>query len=424
MKYSLAPNGMELHPETLALSLGYDPTLSQGSVKTPVFLTSTFQFASAEEGKRFFELAYSLREKQEGEEQGLIYSRINNPNLQIFEERIAAWDRTELAATFCSGMAAIATSMLALLRPGDYVLASAPVYGGSHYLFEKILPLYGITVIQIPGGDSTPAEMEKKALELGPEKVRLLYIETPANPSNILIDIEAIAQLAKKLRELGKAKVYTAIDNTFLGPVFQQPAQFGVDLILYSATKFIGGHSDLIAGIASGTKEVIQPILGFRTIMGTMANPFTGWMLLRSLETLSIRMNRQAKSARKIAELLNSHPKVTKVHFPGFHDETSTQHRIFRNQCKGSGSLISFDILGGEKEAFKVLNAFKVCRLAVSLGGTESLVEHPMTMTHSDVPPADLEKIGVSASMIRLSVGVEHLSDLTADILQALAVLG
>lgn len=417
------PKGKEYNPETLALGYGYDPILSQGSVKPPVFLTSTFQFESAQAGKSFFELAYGLREKELGEDPGLIYSRINNPNLQIFEERIAAWDRTEKGAVFASGMAAISTTIFALLEPGDHIISSAPVYGGTHYLFEHILAKFQIQVTQVQGGTNTAKLMLKAAEKIGKEKVKMLYVETPANPSNILVDIKSVSDLAKKIEGETGNKVITAVDNTFLGPVFQRPADFGADLVIYSATKFIGGHSDLIAGVVTGTNELLLSILGYRTIFGTMANPFTGWMLLRSLETLSVRMRRQAKSAKKLAQILLAHEKVRKVYYPGLHDEDLEQHKIFENQCTGPGSLIAFEIDGGEEEAFKVLNNFKIARLAVSLGGTETLVEHPMSMTHADVPKEQLEGFGVAPGLIRISVGLEHYSDLKRDLQSALEVL-
>jgi methionine-gamma-lyase len=414
-------NGKEYNPETLALGYGYDAAFSEGAVKPPVFLTSTFQFKSAMDGKKFFELAYGLREKEENEDIGLIYSRINNPNLQIFEERIAAWDKTEEGAVFASGMAAIMTSIFCHAQPGDTIISSAPVYGGTHYLFEHILPKYKINVVQIAAGENLVSGILDKAKEIGEDKIKMLYLETPANPSNKMVDIEAISKASKEIaKKGGQEKVLVAVDNTFLGPVFQRPALFGADLVIYSATKFIGGHSDLIAGVVTGSKELIKPIKDFRTIFGTMANPFTGWMLLRSLETLSIRMRRQAKNAVKLAELLQEHPKVKRVMFPTLFEKGSRQREIFEKQCTGPGSLIAFEIDGGEEKAFKLLDSFKVFRLAVSLGGTESLVEHPMTMTHSDVDPAELETYGVTAGVIRMSVGIEHSSDLKRDVEQAL----
>lgn len=413
--------GKDFHPETLALGYGYDPFRSEGALKPPVFLTSTFQFRNAEEGRRYFELAYGLRAPRRSEVPGLIYSRLNNPNLQIFEERLAAWDGTEKGAVFASGMAAISTSLLALLSPGDCVVSSAPVYGGTHYLFEHILPRFGIRVAQVQAGNDTPRLMRDAAHRLGPEKVRALYLETPANPSNVLVDIRAVANVAEELsREHGR-RVITAVDNTFLGPVFQKPAEHGADLVMYSATKFIGGHSDLVAGIVTGPHDLIDTITTFRTILGTVANPFSGWLLLRSLETVSVRMRRQAKSAHKLAELLAEHPAVAKVHYPGLLRNGDPQKGIYDRQCKGAGSLIAFEMKGGQAAAVRALDRFEVARLAVSLGGTETLVEHPMTMTHSDVPPDELERLGVTAGLIRMSVGLEHLTDLKRDLEYALS---
>ncbi len=420
MKRKHGPTGHEYNPETLALGYGYEPHLSEGSVKPPVFLTSTFQFHSAEEGKRFFELAYGLREPDEGEEQGLIYSRLNNPNLQIFEERLAAWEGSEQAATFASGMAAISTTLLGLLKPGDVLLSTTPVYGGTHYLLTHILPTYGIEVHWVGAGTEAPSAFEAAAEQAGPERVRAIFVETPANPSNVHTDIAAVAALAAKLREAHGGPVATVVDNTFLGPVFQRAAREGADLVVYSATKFVGGHSDLVAGIVAGSRELIARVLEMRTILGTCTTPFNGWLLLRSLETLSIRMRRQAKSARALANLLVEHPKVTRVCYPGLLEPGDPQHDIYKRQCSGPGSLIAFEVEGGEEAAFHTLDRFEVCRLAVSLGGTESLVEHPMRMTHADVPPEDLARHGVTAGLIRMSVGLEHLSDLKRDLLHAL----
>ena len=421
MKRTHSDGDREFNPETLALGLGYDPLLSQKAVKPPVFLTSTFQFASAAEGKRFFELAYGLREREVGEHRGLIYSRLNNPNLQIFEERMAAWDRTEMGATFSTGMAAISTAVLALVSPGDVVLSTSPVYGGTHYLFQHVLARFGVEVRFVPAGDDAPAALRAAAAEVGAERVRVVFVETPANPNLVHTDIAAVADVSQQL-SVGREgpAVVTIVDNTLLGPVFQRPAPLGADLVVYSATKFLGGHSDLVAGVLTGPAALVGPIKDFRTILGTVTTPFNGWLLLRSLETVSVRMRRQAKSARALAKLLDEHPRVTRVLYPSLLEPGSRQHELFERQCTGEGSLIAFEVDGGEQAAFGVLDRFEVFRLAVSLGGTESLVEHPMAMTHADVPPADLEALGVTAGLIRASVGLEHLSDLKRDLLYAL----
>ncbi len=416
-------SGKELNPETLALGYGYDPFLSEGSVKPPVFLTSTFQFKTAEEGQRYFELAYKLRPQRASEAPGLIYSRLNNPNLEIFERRVAAWDGTEEGAVFASGMAAITTLVWALLKPGDVILSTQPVYGGTHYFFEHILPAFQITNRFVPASGDVPAALREAAAEFGAGRVRLVFIETPANPSNVLVDLEAVAGVVRELRVAGGAACHLAVDNTFLGPIFQRPAQFGADFIIYSATKFLGGHSDLIAGVVTGQSHNMEAVKLYRTILGTMANPFTGWLLLRSLETVSVRMRRQAKSAQKLAHLLVEHPKVKRVYYPGLLVPGTPEHAIYEKQCSGPGSLIAFEVEGGIAGAQRVLNHFEIARLAVSLGGTESLVEHPMTMTHSDVPPEELARIGVSPGLIRMSVGLEHLTDLKRDLASALDAL-
>ncbi len=421
MKRVHQATGKPFNPETLALGYGYDATLSEGAIKPPVFLTSTFQFASAEEGKRFFELAYGLREPDQGEEPGLIYSRLNNPNLQIFEERMAAWDLTEKGISFASGMAAIASTVFALVRPGEFILSTAPVYGGTHYLFDKVLPRFGIEVVSVPAGTDAPRLLREAADRVGRDKVRMLYLESPANPSNALTDIAEVAALGRELSEGRERAVVTAVDNTFLGPVFQRPAPLGADLVIYSATKFIGGHSDLIAGVVTGSAALVAEIAEMRTILGTMPNPFVGWMLLRSLETVSIRMRRQAKSAEKLARMLAEHPKVRVVHHPSLLRPGDPQYAIYKKCCTGPGSLIAFEVEGGEEAAFRLLDSFEVCRLAVSLGGTESLVEHPMRMTHADVPPELLETYGVTPGLVRMSVGIEHISDLRRDLRHALS---
>ncbi len=415
--------GKEFKPETLALGYGYDPFLSEGSVKPPVFLTSTFQFRNAEEGQRHFELAYKLRPARVSEVPGLIYSRLNNPNLEIFERRVAAWDGTEEGAVFASGMAAITSLAWAVLRPGDVVVSTQPIYGGTHFFLEHILPEFQIQNRFVPANGDVPAALRQAAAELGPERVRMVLVETPANPSNVLVDLEAVGAVTREISAASGKPCHFAVDNTFLGPIFQKPSLFGADYVIYSATKFLGGHSDLIAGVVTGSAQAMEAVKLYRTILGTMANPFTGWLLLRSLETVSVRMRRQARSATKLAQLLADHPKVKHVYYPGLLPVGSAEHAIYAKQCTGPGSLIAFDVEGGIAGAQRVLNAFEVARLAVSLGGTESLVEHPMTMTHSDVPPEELARIGVSPGLIRMSVGLEHYKDLKRDVLGALEAL-
>lgn len=411
-----------LHPETLMMSYGYDPRLSEGAVKCPIFQTSTFVFKSAEDGKAFFEVAYGLRERGPTEEPGLIYSRINNPDLEILEDRLCLWDGAEDGLVFSSGMAAIATSILTFLRPGDVIVHSEPIYGGTEFLVHHILPQFGIKRVGFaPYADGrTLDDAVAEAKEMG--RVGMIYIETPANPTNTLVDMEHAARVAASLEVEGKRPL-VAVDNTFLGPLWQQPLKHGADLVLYSLTKYVGGHSDLIAGACLGPESLISAVRGMRTILGTMSDPQTGWLLMRSLETLKLRMTSQMKNARYIAEYLTDHPKVKRVHYLGFLKRDDPQHEIYQRQCEGPGATFSFEIHGGEAEAFRLLNKLELVKLAVSLGGTESLAEHPGTMTHSDVPPDAQRRMGITAGMIRLSVGVEHPQDVIADLEQALEVV-
>lgn len=414
------------HPESLMMSYGYRPELSQGAIKCPVFQTSTYVFETAEEGKAFFEVAYGLREQRPDEETGLIYSRINHPALQILQERLTLWEKAEEAAVFESGMAAITTIMLEFLKPGDTLLHSEQLYGGTDHFIRHVLPTFGIKTLAFP-----PAADEAGLLRLieengGENSVRMIYLETPSNPTNTIIDIAMCSRVAEQLKD-GDSKPVVVVDNTFLGPLWQHPLSFGADIVLYSATKYLGGHSDLIAGAALGSHAMMTRIKTMRTFLGNMAGPWTCWLLLRSLETLKMRMSEQLVNAKKVVEFLEQHPIVTSISYPGYSSPksraTERDLSIFSEQCNDSGAMISFEVKGGEHEAFSVLNSLKLVKLAVSLGGTESLAEHPATMTHADVPVAVKEEQGVTSSLIRLSVGVEHADDIIEDIRQALAAI-
>jgi methionine-gamma-lyase len=250
-------------------------------------------------------------------------------------------------------------------------------------------------------------------------RIGAVLLESPANPTNVLVEIRQCVEVTRMHQERGRV-VPVMIDNTFLGPLWQQPLQHGADLVIYSATKFLGGHSDLIAGACLGSKELVERVRALRTFLGTMATPWTAWLLLRSLETLKLRMTCQMKNARYVADFLVDHPKVARVRYLGHLKMGDTQWDLYRRQCTSPGSMISFELHGGEAEAFRMLNALRLVKLAVSLGGTESLAEHPATMTHADVSPEDQRKDGITPAMIRLSVGVEHPEDLIADLRQAL----
>ncbi|WP_240476597.1 cystathionine gamma-synthase family protein [Geminicoccus roseus] len=410
-----------LHPETQMMNYGFDPALSEGAVKPPVFLTSTFVFRTAEEGRDFFDVVSGRRELPAGESAGLVYSRFNHPNSEIVEDRLAVFEGTESCALFSSGMSAISTALLAFARPGDAILHSQPLYGGTETLLTRTLLPFGITAVGIEDGTDEAVVRAAAKRAMGKGRVAMILVETPANPTNGVVDIAMVRRVADEIgRRQGHTPVF-ACDNTMLGPVFQRPIQHGADLSLYSLTKYVGGHSDLIAGAALGASSVMKPVKALRGAIGTQLDPHSCWMLGRSLETLSIRMERADRNARAVAEFLRDHPKVAKVHYLPFSSPDSAAARIAAAQSTGAGSTFSFDIEGGQAAAFRFLNALQVFKLAVSLGGTESLASLPASMTHSGVPVEVRERMGVLDSTIRLSIGIEHPDDLVADLAQALA---
>ncbi|MAQ75786.1 MAG: methionine gamma-lyase [Aquimarina sp.] len=412
-------NEHDFNPESLMMTYGYKPELSEGAIKCPIFQTSTFVFKTAEEGKAFFELAYGLRQKSPNEELGLIYSRINNPNLEILENRLSLWDKADDCAVFESGMSAISTVLLEFLNPGDLLVYSNPVYGGTDHFIHHFLNKIGVHTIGVMPNQSmeevtTMIEESGKA-----DKLAMIYLETPANPTNDIVDIDSFSQLAKKYSTTDK-QVLVAVDNTYMGPLWQHPLQCGADLVLYSATKYIGGHSDLIAGAVLGNSELMIRVKTLRTFLGNMVSPHTAWLMLRSLETLKVRMDQQTKNAQEVADYLNNHPKVENVYYLGLLEEGTAKYTTYRKQCSAPGAMVSFDIVGGEKEAFTFLNNLKLMKLAVSLGSTESLAEHPKTMTHAGVDPEQCKQMNITEKLVRLSIGVESTKDLIWDLDQAL----
>jgi len=409
-----------MHPESLMMSYGYKPELSQGAVKTPIFQTSTFVFNTAEEGKAFFEVAYGLREKGENEEMGLIYSRLNNPDLEILENRLTLWDKAEDCAVFESGMAAISTVLLECLSPGDLLLYSSPVYGGTDFFIKNILTKFGINVLGFRAGQSKDEILELIEKSGFKDKLALIHIETPANPTNALIDISMCREIADHYSTPDR-KTLLAVDNTYMGPLWSHPIEHGADFVLYSATKYIGGHSDIIAGACLGSKELMARIKGLRTFLGNMTSPWTGWLLMRSLETLKPRMETQARNAAKVATFLQNHERVEKVYYLGFiPEDDEINYSIYKKQYTSPGAMIAFDIKGGEKEAFQFLNNLKLIKLAVSLGSTESLAQHPATMTHVDVSAEDKVANFITEKLVRISIGVENHEDIIWDVEQAL----
>ncbi|MBX5038953.1 cystathionine gamma-synthase family protein [Rhizobium lentis] len=409
-----------LHPETQMLNYGYDPELSEGAVKPPVFLTSTFVFNSAEDGRDFFDYVSGRREPPAGKGAGLVYSRFNHPNSEIVEDRLAVYERTESGALFSSGMAAIATTLFAFVRPGDAILHSQPLYGGTETLLAKTFLNFGVAAVGFADGVSETSVQKAADEAIGKGRVSVILIETPANPTNSLVDVAMIRRVADAIGAKQGHVPIVVCDNTLLGPVFQRPIEHGADISLYSLTKYVGGHSDLIAGAVLGRKEIVKQVKALRGAIGTQLDPHSCWMLGRSLETLQLRMERANSNARAVADFLRDHPKVETVHYLPYHDPDSPSGRTFAAQCTGAGSTFSFDIRGGQPASFKFLNALQVFKLAVSLGGTESLASHPAAMTHSGVPADVRERIGVLESTIRLSIGIEHPDDLIADLELAL----
>ncbi len=415
-----------LRPETQMMGYGYDPRLSEGSLKPPIFLTSTFVFKSAQDGKDFFDYTSGRREPPPGEAAGLVYSRFNNPNLEVLEDRLALWEGGEAGLVFSSGMSAIATTLWTYLRPNDVVLISQPLYGGTETLIEKTLPNFGIRAVGVSEACSRDAvtAATTRALSLAREyggRVSLILTETPANPTNSLVDLRLMREASERLeREQGGHRPPLAVDNTFLGPVFQRPLEHGADLVIYSLTKYVGGHSDLVAGGIVGSKAMVKPVRLLRSAMGSQLDPNSAWMIMRSMETLALRMERAAQNAAIVAQYLARHPKIESVNYLGFLREHDPRHAVFQRQCGGAGSTFSFCVKGGEAEAFRFLDALQVMKLAVSLGGTETLISHPASTTHSGVPKDTRDRLGVTDSMVRISIGIEHPDDLIADLEQEL----
>jgi len=415
-----------LKPETQMMGFGYDPSLSEGSLKPPIFLTSTFVFKTAQDGKDFFDFTSGRREPGAGQSSGLVYSRFNNPNLEVLEDRLALWEEGETAAVFSSGMSAISTVIWTHVRPGDVILMSQPLYGGTETLIEKTLPAFGVSGAGFNLGHDRAAVTEaaeramKKAADTG-GRVCLVMVETPANPTNSLVDLELMREISAMIgkRQAG-GRPPVVVDNTFLGPVFQRPLGFGADLVMYSLTKYVGGHSDLVAGGVVGSREAVSPVKKLRGALGTQLDPNTAWMIMRSMETLSLRMHKSAENAAVVADFLRHHAKIAAVNYLGFLSADDPRHAVFKRQCQSAGSTFGFIVKGGEAEAFRLLDALQVIKLAVSLGGTESLISHPASTTHSGVPKQTRDRLGITDGLIRISVGIEDAGDLIADLSAAL----
>ena len=401
--------GRKLKASTLMMGHGFDPALSEGALKPPIFLTSTFVFENAAAGKRHFE---GVTGKRPGGSEGLVYSRFNGPNQEILEDRLSLWEDAEDALSFSSGMSAIATLFLTFVQPGDVIVHSGPLYAATETLIARILGKFGVSWLDFPAG-ATEGEIEgvlERAKAMG--RVSLIYLESPANPTNALVDVEAVAA--------ARAKLFTgdlppiAIDNTFLGPLWARPIEQGADMSIYSLTKYAGGHSDLVAGGVVGASKFLDPMRSMRNTIGTITDPHTAWMLLRSLETLELRMTRAGENAAKVCAFFRDHPKIETVGYLGFLTE-GRQADIYRRNCLGAGSTFSLYLKGGEREAFAFLDTLKIAKLAVSLGGTETLASAPAAMTHLSVPDERKQAMGITDNLVRISIGVEDADDLIAD---------
>ncbi len=408
-----------LRPETLAVAFGYDPEMGLGSVKPPIFMTSTFVYPSAQHAKNVHEAYFDGSGPLVGETNH-IYSRLGHPGLDFLEKRLAAIDGAEEAVAYSSGMAAHSSIALAYVRPGDSVLHGRPIYGGVDMLYNNIMPQFGSHVAAYTDGtdENDVRKAADEAMAKGP--LKLIIAETPANPTAAVVDLDLMVRIADEVGAKQGHRPLVVVDNTLLGPFAQRPIEHGVDLCMTSLTKYCGGHSDLLAGGISGRKELIDHLRMQRTTWGNHLDPYTSWLVLRSLESVAVRTERAMENARGVAEFLRDHPKVAGVTYLGFLEPGTRRRAVYDQQCKAAGSTFSFHLHGGEAEAFRMLDQLKLLKLAVSLGGSETLICHSASTTHYAVPPAQRLAGGITDGTIRLSVGLEHVDDLIGDLRQAL----
>ncbi len=405
-----------IRPPTAVLTRGFDPRLSVGSARPAVFRCSTYVFSSPEAAERSFAIASGKVQAEPGEQPELIYARLNHPNAEILEDQMVPLEPgAQAAAVFNSGMAAIMTAFLTFTRPGESVVYTVPTYGGTYRLIHELLEPFGITGIPVSAGHTR--ELEEAIRKA--ESLRVVFIETPANPTMMMTDIRRAAETASKRAE----RPLLMVDNTLLGPTFQHPLLFGADVVLYSATKYLSGFSDLIAGAALARDPgLIRQIRSKRALFGNILPPDECWLLDGRLPTVSLRMNRQSKNAQRIAERLVEHRHVDKVHYPTLFDDAD-QIKIRLGQCTFPGGIFSIELGGGRPAAFQFLRSLKIARNAVSLGGVETLACHPRTTTHSGLTPEELEQAGIGEGMVRISVGIEDWRDLLEDFEQALETI-
>jgi cystathionine gamma-synthase/methionine-gamma-lyase len=410
-----------LHRETLTVGAGYDPAAHHGSVKPPLFMTSTFSYPSAQRAKEVH-AGYFRPTPPDGAaaDPACIYARLDHPNMAMLQARLALLDGAEDAAVFNCGMAAINAVTQAFLRPGDCVLHTRPIYGGTDGLVYTHLTQFGITPVAIEDALDAGSVHDAARVAMARGRVGLVMVETPANPTSGIADIALIAGAAAEIGQRQGSRPLVMVDNTFLGPFHQNPLAHGADLCMTSLTKYAGGHSDLLAGGVSGAAGPVHVLKQLRTLLGSHLDAHTSWMVLRSLETMHLRTERAGLNARAIAGFLRDHPAIASVNYIGFVEPGSRAAIVFARQCRGAGSTFTFRIRGGEAEAFRMLDRLRVVRMAVSLGGTETLICHSASTTHFNVPEERRRQQGIDESSLRVSVGVEHADDLIEDFRQAL----
>ncbi len=386
-----------LHQETLSIHGGNIRDKQFGSLTLPIYQTSTFTFETAQEGAARFA----------GDEEGYIYSRLGNPVTHQLEQRVAALEGMEAAATTATGMGAVSGALMSNLKAGDHVIASNALYGCSFTLLNHQLTKFGVEVTFV--NMTNPHEIEA-ALQANS---KIIFVETPINPNLVVVDLELIGQFAKK------NDLLSIVDNTFLTPILQRPAEFGIDIVVHSATKYLNGHGDVVAGIICGSEEQITNIkMTTLKDMGATMSPHDAWLILRGLKTLPIRMKCHCENAQLVAEFLDKHPKVDQVFYPGLPNHQG--HEFIGNQMKQAGGMIAFEVKGDVADGERFINQTRLISIAVSLGDAESLIQHPASMTHSTYTPEERAASGISETLIRLSVGLEYVDDIIADLDQAL----
>jgi cystathionine beta-lyase/cystathionine gamma-synthase len=381
------------HSETKAVRGATDLNRKNGPLSTPIYQTSTFEVTDNDEQLR-----------TTGSDH--FYTRYGNPTNTVAEKTVAALEGVDAALTFSSGMGAITTTLMALLKGGDHVVAQRDIYGGVNKFLSQWLPKMGIETTFV---DTTEYEQHARAIR---PNTKLLYLESPTNPTLRVVDFKKVAELAKQ------NKLISMIDSTFGTPINQRPAEFGIDLIMHSGTKYLGGHSDLICGGVAGRQELIDKIWETRTTLGNCMDPHASWALVRGMKTLAVRVVRQNENAQRVAVFLSEHAKVRRVHYPFL--KSHPQYALAREQMKGGGGMVSFEVEGSGEDARRLSEAMRLFTLAPSLGGVESLVSIPVLTSHLTVPPEERRRIGITEQMIRLSVGIENADDLVADLEHAL----